>query len=828
MKTNPIQEFLTQLRISFLGDSLMHKYDNEQLPLRAELFSLEQMEQFAKSIAKSHAITQENQPEQLLKRLAENEEILLEVHNLITESAKENIRISPAAEWLLDNFYLIEEQIYTGKKHLPRGYSKGLPQLAKGASMGLPRVYDIALQLISHSDGRVDLQTLSRFISAYQESTPLKLGELWAIPIMLRLALIENLRRLAAQIAQDRINKNLADYWADKMIETAEKDPKNLIVVIADMAKYGPPLVSSFVAELSRRLSGKGAALALPLSWIEQRLSEKGLTSNELVYQENQKQAVDQVSISNSISGLRFLNTNDWRDFVEKHSMVEQILNQDPMGVYAAMDFGTKDHYRHIIEKMAKFSLLAEQEIASIAIEMAKEKAENEDIHDRETHVGYYLMDKGRKWMEKRASVYPPFLELLKKLARRMSLGLYLALIFLITGTLSVFLLKNAYDGGLRSTWILAALAIFTFISTSQLAISIINWVSTILVDPDVLPRMDFSKGIPSQFRTLVVIPTMMKDAKDLIGLIEGLEVRFLANRDPHLHFALLTDFPDAHNEILPGEEELQQLARHKMEDLNRQYGAGKNEIFFLFHRPRKWNAIDKIWMGYERKRGKLGQMNALLLGKRTESDFNIIVGQESLFSEIKYVLTLDTDTQLPKDSAWHIVATMAHPLNRPLFNEKKLRITQGYTILQPRVAVSLPLGESSLYARIHGNEPGIDPYTKAISDVYQDLFQEGSFIGKGIYDIQSFEKLLGNRFPDNRILSHDLLEGSYARCGLLSDVQLYEEYPTSYAEDIKRRLRWIRGDWQIASWLLPYAPGPAEKLIRNPISALSRWKILR
>jgi cellobiose phosphorylase len=805
----------------------MHKYDNEQAPLRAELFSVEQMEQFARSLAKTHAITAENQPEQLLKRLADNEEILLEVHNLITESAKENVRISPAAEWLLDNFYLIEEQIYTGKKHLPKGYSKGLPQLSKGPSVGLPRVYDIALQLISHSDGRVDLYTLSRFISAYQEVTPLKLGELWAIPIMLRLSLIENLRRLAAQIAQDRINKNLADYWADQMTETAEKDPKNLIVVIADMAKYGPPLVSSFVAELSRRLSGKGASLALPLSWIEQRLSEKGLTSNELVYQENQKQAVDQVSISNSISGLRFLSTNDWRDFVEKHSLVEQVLAQDPLGIYPVMDFRTKDHYRHVVEKLAKYSLLSEQEIASKAIGLANEHPEKGDTLDRERHVGYYLLDKGRRRLEKHTHVYLPFLEVLIKLARSMALFLYLGFIFIVAGLLTFFLLTNAYNSGLANPWLLGALAIFSLIATSQLSISLVNWISTILVEPNVLPRMDFSKGIPEQYRTLVVIPTIFSNAKELNDLLENLEVRFLANRDAYLHFALLTDFPDAREETLAGEDELKLLARNKIVALNKQYGANQNELFFLFHRPRKWNAIDKMWMGYERKRGKLGELNALLLGRRTENDFSVIVGQEGIFQEFRYVITLDTDTQLPRDAAWHIVATMAHPLNHPCYNEKKHRVTQGYTILQPRVAVSLPFGESSLYARIHGNEPGIDPYTRAVSDVYQDLFREGSYIGKGIYDLRSFEKVLNDRFPENRILSHDLLEGSYARCGLLSDVQLYEEYPSNYHEDIKRRRRWVRGDWQIASWLLPYVPGHYKKLVKNPISALSRWKIL-
>ena len=823
IKNNPIQEFLTQLRISFLGDSLMHKYDNERAPLRSELFSLEQLEQYARTLAKNHAITSERTSEQLLKRLADNEEILLEVHNLLTESAKENIRITPAGEWLLDNFYLIEEQIYTGEKHLSKGYSKGLPKLLKGPSAGLPRVYDIAIELVSHSDGRVDLKSLSSFISAYQEVSHLKLGELWAVPIMLRLALIENLRRLAAQIAKDRINKNLADYWADQMTEIVEKDPKSLVLVIADMARYGPPMESSFVAELTRRLVGKGSAFALPLSWIEQRLSEQGLTSNELVHLENQKQAADQVSMSNSIGSLRFLSSNEWRDFVEKTSVVEQQLKQDR--IYAEMDFRTRDHYRHIVEKIAKNSSYSELEVAEIANKLANENAAKSISDKRKSHVGFYLIGKGLKQLEKLTSMKLSRLELFERIGQKIPLFLYITGILIFTGAFSGALIKRAYDDGLTTWWQLSILSFFSIVATSQLAIMLVNWIITLLVKPNLLPRMDFSKGIPFDCRTLVVIPTMFNSESELDDLLEGLEVRFLANRDANLHFALLTDFYDAREEKLSGEDQLLQSSKARVEALNRKYQREKNDIFFLFHRPRKWNARDKTWMGYERKRGKLSELNALLRGK-SKDNFCLIVGEEAVFSTIRYVITLDTDTLLPKEAAWKIVGTIAHPLNKAYYDEKKQRVTEGYGILQPRVAVSLPHGNSSLYARMHGHEPGIDPYTKAISDVYQDMFNEGSFIGKGIYEVDAFEQSLGNRFPENRILSHDLLEGSYARCGLLSDVQLYEEYPSRYDADMKRRHRWIRGDWQIADWLLPFVPGPGKQMLKNPISGLSWWKI--
>ena len=827
MKVNitPIQEFISQLRISFLGDDLMHKYDDEKAPIRSELFSLEQLESYARTLAKTHQLTVDKPSEQLLKRLAENEEILLEVHNLLTASVKENKRITPAGEWLLDNFYLIEEQIYTGKKHLPKGYSKGLPQLAKGPSAGLPRVYDLAVELIAHSDGRVDLKSLNSFTAAYQQESELKLGELWAIPIMLRLALIENLRRLAALIAKNRINKNLADYWADQMTETAEKDPKSLILVIADMARYGPPMESSFVAELTRRLVGKGAAFSLPISWIEQRLSEKGMTSDELVHVENQKQAADQVSISNSIGSLRFLSSNNWRDYVENISVVENILKTENSGIYPRMDFHTRDEYRHSVERIAKASQKAESFIAQMALTKANEGLISRPDYPRAGHLGYYLIGKGTRQLIRESEAHFSFAERLAGFFKKIPLLLYIGSSLLVAAVMVGTLVIRAWEDGFRDPRILSLIAFVCLIGCSQLSISLINWISTLIIRPLILPRMDFSEGIPETSRTLVVIPSMFNEIKELEDLLENLEVRFLANRGPNIHFALLTDFKDSKQETLAGEQELLMSARTRIEELNNKYGKTKNEIFFIFHRPRKYNPKEKVWMGYERKRGKIAEMNALLRGSGQDK-FAMVVADFSVFEQIKYVITLDTDTQLPRDAAWKITGTMAHPMNHPFYSEKKQRVTEGYGILQPRVAVSQPSNESTPFARLHGNEPGIDPYTRAISDVYQDLFGEGSFIGKGIYDVDAFEKAISDRFPENRILSHDLLEGSYARCGLLSDVQLYEAYPVRYDVDMKRRHRWIRGDWQIASWMLPWVPGPSRKIRKNPISALSKWKI--
>ncbi len=823
MLPQAIASFKRNIIEPIFGDNWNEKYADERPPLRSELFTEEQLEHHARGLAAKHILISEHPSEQLLKRLAENEKILLEVHALLTDAVKENNRIAPAGEWLLDNFYLIEEQIYTGKKHLPKGYSKGLPQLAKGKSAGLPRVYDLAVEIISHSDGHVDLNSLVSFVNAYQSETFLKLGELWAIPIMLRLALIENLRRLSIQIAIDINNKLLAGQWADKMLEAVEKDPKNLVLIIADMARSDPPMESSFVAELTRRLQEKGSSVTLPLNWIEQRLTENGSTSSELIQQENQKQAADQVSISNSISSLRFLSTTDWRDFVENTSIVERTLSEDIDGIYGKMDFHTRDNYRHSVEKIAKNSDYSEQEVASMAIRFAKESNDRGE-DKRFCHVGYYLTCNGLKQVQKESKVRVSKFEYCRNVVNRFPLFFYLGGILILTALFSWALFARAYNDGLEG-YLLVLLVLFIILANSRLAISLINWISTLLARPHLLPRMNFSKGISAPYRSMVVIPTMLNSAAGIDDLVEGLEVRFLANRDVNLYYALLTDFKDAENEMMPEDEQLLKTAKKKIIELNKKYDRQINDTFFLFHRPRKWNAKDKVWMGYERKRGKLVEFNALVRGKGKEF-FSLIIGEETIYTGIKYVITLDTDTQLPRDTAWQMIGTLAHPLNTALYSKQKGRVIEGYSILQPRVSNSLPPSNSSLYSRIHGNEPGTDPYTRATSDVYQDLFKEGSFIGKGIYDIDNFELALENRFPSNRILSHDLLEGCYARAGLISDVQLYEEYPSGYLTDMKRRHRWIRGDWQIASWIFPFVPAAKKGLSKNPISFFSKWKI--
>ena len=499
----------------------LDKYTGEEPPLRAELFSADQMEEHGKTLAVAHRLAPGPAPDRLLGRLAENESLLIEVCGLLTAAVSANRRVTPAAEWLLDNFYLIEEQIRTAKRHLPKGYSRELPRLASGPSAMLPRVYDLAFEVISHGDGRVDAETLSRFIAAYQTVTPLKMGELWAIPIMLRLALIENLRRVGAKIAADTIDRNRAAAWADQMMDVAISDPKSLILVIADMARSSPPLVSSFVAELARRLQGHSAALALPLTWIEQCLTESGLSIEQVVQMGTQEQAGVQVSISNTIGSLRFLGSMDWRDFVESMSVVEKKLREDPGGVYARMDFGTRDRYRHVVEEIAKGSRLSESEVARKAIQLAHEGAAAGGTSAGDDRDG------ARRVLSRRQGPAPRSSARRRPALRRSNgcggsgtgapLLFYLGAIAAITATLTAALLAEAHRDGVVDG-MLAFLAVLLVLTTSQLAVGLVNWLATLVVTPRPLPRMDFSDGIPSESRTLVVVPTLLVSARRHCG----------------------------------------------------------------------------------------------------------------------------------------------------------------------------------------------------------------------------------------------------------------------------------------------------------------------
>ncbi|WP_235209466.1 GH36-type glycosyl hydrolase domain-containing protein [Methylobacter sp. BBA5.1] len=792
--------------------------------LRSELFSIEQLKRYAVTLAGQHRINPRPGPDRLLPRLDDNERVLLEAYDVVTAAVNQEQHISAAEAWLLDNFYLIEQQINLARRHLPRRYSRELPQLANGQAAGFPRIYELALELISHQDGRVDSENATNFIAAYQTVEPLKLGELWAFPIMLRLALLENLRRVGLRIARGREEYNAAVMWSDRMLETAERNPKQLVQLLAEFASADVPLTASFVEEFNSRLQVQGSALAFVQTWIDNQLLEQGLNASQLMQDASHMAAANQISIANSVGSLRFISAMDWRDFVEALSAVEQTLRSDPAGVYGNQDFATRDRYRHIIEKIAKGSAHGEPDVAREAVACARSAAERMSAAERAAHVGYYLIDKGRQELERKVDYHMPRIARAIRSCRPYRLSIYLGSIFLLTALVAANVLLSLEGTG-PDNWRFWFFAVSSLIGGMALSVPLVNQFVTMAVPPRVLPRMNFSEGIPSDHRTMVVVPTLLSKPQDVADLAEALEIRYLGNRDANLFFALLTDFNDAPEQTQPGDEDLLSLARTAIEGLNAAYRDDRPCIFYLFHRSRIWNPYERVWMGYERKRGKLEQFNALLRGD-SGTAFSERVGDPSIFVSIKYVITLDTDTQLPRDAARALVGNIAHPLNRPIYDADKRRITDGYAILQPRASISLFSASQSRFTRLFAGEAGIDPYTREVSDVYQDIFGEGSFIGKGIYDVDAFRQAVDGRFPENLILSHDLLESGHARSGLISDVDLIEAHPASYAIEASRRHRWIRGDWQLAGWLLPNVPGPDGKRRPNPLSPLSIWKI--
>jgi cyclic beta-1,2-glucan synthetase len=804
--------------------------DRDTELLRSELFSTEQLKVHAVMLANRHKIDPHPGHDRLLPRLADNERVLQEAYYVVSAAVMPGQRIVQAEAWLLDNFYLIEQQVDMARLHLPRGYSQQLPRLSDGLSVGFPRIYDLALELISHMDGRVDHDNATHIISAYQTVESLKLGELWAFPIMLQLALLENLRRVALRIATRRKELDAAVNWADRMLSTAKKEPKKLIRLLAEFANADIPLTAPFVEEFYARLQAQGPAMAFVQTWVEQNLLEQGITASQLSEAAARTAAANQISIANSICSLRFIGSMDWREYVESLSVVEQLLNQDPAGMYGDQDFSTRDRYRHIIEDVARGSSQSESAVASVAIVLAKAAAAQLGIHDRTSHIGYYLIEHGRHLLERTVGTHLSWRERFSRFARHFCLQIYLGSIFILSVLSVLFVWSFFWDLDFYE-WPSWFLVLPLMIGASALAVALVNMAATLILSPRSLPRLDFSLGIPVAHRTMVVVPTILSCPQEIDALLEALQIRYLGNRDQNLFFALLTDFYDATECTLPEDRDLLAYATAAINALNYTYRDDRSCIFYLFHRPRLWNPHEKVWMGYERKRGKLEDFNCLLRCE-IQNVFSNIVGDTSILKSIQYVITLDTDTQLPRDSARKLIGNMAHPLNRPVFDIEKGRIVEGYAILQPRASISLVSAGQTWFTRLFAGESGIDPYTREVSDVYQDIFGEGSFIGKGIYDVDAFRLAVDGRFPENLILSHDLLESGYARSALVTDIDLIEEHPASYTIDMSRRHRWIRGDWQLAGWLLPTVPGPNApddaKVMRSPnqLTILMMWKI--
>jgi hypothetical protein len=510
-----------------------------------------------------------------------------------------------------------------------------------------------------------------------------------------------------------------------------------------------------------------------------------------------------------------------WKAFVETASRAEAVLRKDPAGVYARMDFPTRDRYRLELKRLARRAKLTEEEVATAALECAERAqaapAQDNDNSDTRTHhVGYYLIGPGARDFRRTVGSKASPAWLLLDLVESYPNTCYTAVVAILTALLVA---GFAWMAGPIPWWTFA----FLIVPASQAALEITNAGVSRLLDPRVIPCMDFADTIPDDCKTMVVIPTLLLSEAGCAKLLKDLEIRYLANRDRNLIFALLTDFPDANGPETDGDAVLNSCS-DGIRQLNKRYGSEEHGPFYLLHRARRWNPQERKWMGYERKRGKLNDLNKLLLGRGNW--FDTAVGDLSRLDEIRFVITLDTDTHLPRDTAAQMVAAMAHPLNRPILDPVTNAVTEGYALLRPKVAIGVDSAHRSWIARIFSGQPGFDPYATSVSDVYYDLHGQASFTGKGIYDVRAFDAAVGERFPENAILSHDLIEGEHGRTGLMN-VELVEDYPATYGAFSKRKHRWVRGDWQLLPWLFAHPPVPDGRAAKNPLSALSRWKIL-
>ena len=800
---NPTATIATDDRLDLEDD-----FPGTRVPL-----PLEQLESHARELAAEHSITRDSGPrKELLSRLDRNAERLEHIYKKLSEEGSAQQPETPSEEWLRDNHYVVRAQIQEIRRNLPRRYYEELPTIAAGRWRLYPRVYVVARDFVTHTAGRFDQDGLGRFADAYQDVAPLTIGELWAIPIMLRLALVESLCGLAVRVLRAKQEREAARNFAANLI--APEKSKSPLQLAAKAS-------STFVVEILHGLRDHSVASTASWRWLQQRLTVQGESPDELIRTEQNREAIDQLSIANIIVTMRVLSALDWPLFVESVSRAERVLRQDPVSAYADMDLPTRDRYRRSVEQLARRSRIDEIEIAERAVRLAQAAVSARPAAERTHHVGYYLISRGRLELEEEVGYVPTVSERIGRLAfRHPALG-YLGSLAITTVVFeaTVLLYARHHSG----SWpMLALVGLLTVVPVSELAISFLNAILAAIVPPRPLPKLALRQGVPDTLRTIVAVPTILSSPERVRELVAHLEVRGLANDDPNISFALLGDLADADAETLPEDQRIVDLAIELIQGLNKQHGDGR---FYMFRRKRLWNPSEMRWMGWERKRGKLHEFNRRLRGD-ADTSFVTQVGDVERLASTRYVITLDSDTDLPLDAGKKLIGTLAHPLNRARFDPGSRRVAEGYTILQPRVAIGAVSASCSTFSTVFSGQVGLDPYTTAVSDVYQDLFREGSYVGKGIYDIDAFEQALAGRVPDNSLLSHDLFEGLFARVALCTDLELIDDYPQHYLEWAARLHRWTRGDWQLLPWLRTKAPAASSVREPNVLPAIARWKI--
>jgi cyclic beta-1,2-glucan synthetase len=794
-------------------------------PIRAELFSADRLEQHAQSLAEAQTITTDpGVGRALVPRVRQHGRVLQEAYRLIGDAARRRVALTPAAEWLLDNFHVVEDQLRDIQEHLPASYYRKLPKIARGHLHGYPRVYDVAWAYVAHTDSRFDRDWLTRFVRAYQSVQPLTIGELWAVPISLRIVMVENLRRLAVRIVGSQMARQEADKFVDELLPDLGTPPADLIER-AIRSLGSASLWPAFAVQLVQRLRYRAADTTALLEWLNREPAMQDLSTDELVQAEHASQAAANITVRNLITSMRAISAFDWRIFFEEVSLVDATLRRH--ADFVAMDFKTRDRYRHAIEDLAEGGGCSELEVAAAAIARTEQIRTGASRREGATDAGwqdpgFHLISAGRPELER--ALRCPARRRSRWLRKCLPLAApaYLGMILLFTLALAALPVIASIAAG-QTGFGLLLLGLLALLPASDMAIAIGHRIVTKILGPRTLPRLALEDGIPTSLRTFVVMPTLLDSTPQIAELIERLEIHYLSNRDGDVYFALLTDWRDADTETIAADGELLAAAADGIRALNARHGPvdqSGSARFFHLHRARLWNPSERKWMGWERKRGKLHEFNRLL---RSATDTSYVpVGGEPpvLPSGVRYVVTVDEDTKLPIGSVKRLVGTAAHALNRAVWDSTAGRVVHGYGVLQPRVTPMFPMrGEGTIFQRVFSGPAGLDPYASAVSDVYQDLFREGSYTGKGLYDVDAFESALEGRVPENAVLSHDLFESIFARCGLVTDVEFFDTFPSSADVAASRQHRWARGDWQLLPWIFGRAG--------RGISIINRWKML-
>lgn len=774
-----------------------------------------QLGKYLEKLASDHVLKEKSDKNTYpIPRLISNFEVITTVYNLLNEHIKLKIPIHPAGEWLLDNYYVIEEAVKSIEKDLsPKKYVNFLG-IANGVNYGFARIYVLATEIISYTDGAVTKDLLTELLKNYQEKKKLNMEEIWNIGIFLQIALIENIRNICESIYSAEIQKYRVENIVERLVENKQKDElkfNKLNEYKTKIKEYGEAKYP-FIEYMSYKLKSFGKKAYPFLSILEEQVNKMGIEVSEVIKKEHFNVAVKKVSMGNSITSIKNIQRINFVDIFEEINQVDEILNQDPAGVYSKMDYKTKIYYRNAIKEVANKTKISEIYIAKKCLELAKQSS------GKKAHIGYYLVDEGNTEL----------LEILqnkkiKKLPKGQKLGMYIFLKVVISLIISLALGLYIFNQ-IHSIWAFILTTLLVYVPVEIIFIQIVQYVLSKIIKPKLIPKLDFQNGVPKESATFVVIPTIIKNKEKIDEMFKKLEVYYLANKSENIYFALLGDVSASQKQVEDFDEEISKYGLEVSKKLNEKYPDETFPKFHFIYRKRVWNEKEECYLGWERKRGLLNQFNEYIL-QNSKNEFRVNTIDLNKLPKIKYVITLDADTELVLNTGLELIGAMAHILNKPEIEEGAVR--RGYGIIGPRVGISLEEANKSIFTKLYSALPGTDSYTNAISDIYQDNFEEGIYTGKGIYDLEVFSEVLKDEIPENTVLSHDLLEGSYLKCGLASDIMLMDGFPTSYMAYRTRISRWTRGDWQILNWIFGRIKDKNGNKKKNPLNLISKYKIL-